>query len=118
VPAALVRTLAIHNHRGRVDEPPYSSGRRRPQHDCGTEIVGPDVIVHVIEINTKTDLGRQVNYGLAALHRGTDSVEVGDLVARIQGPVEDHRISARSAQCSGSWPADEASSASQQHFHG
>jgi CxxC motif-containing protein len=45
------------------------------------EVVGPDVVVHVVQVNTKTDLGRQVNDCMAAVHAARTPIKIGDVVA-------------------------------------
>ena len=62
------------------------SGRRSPQDDRCAEVVGPDVVVHIVQADTETDLGRKMDDGMAAFHRCFDPLQVGDVVAVRRAP--------------------------------
>ena len=88
VVAAGVPPLAVDHHRGGVDDAGHAGFGGGPEHDGGAEIVLADVVVDVAELDPQPDLGGQVNDDLAARHRRSHPVEVGDVIARVSGPVE------------------------------
>ena len=83
-----VRALAVDDHRGGVDDAGDSGFRGGAKHDRGAEIVLADVVVDVAELDPQPDLGGQVNDDLAARHGRAHPVEIGDVVARVDSPVE------------------------------
>src|SRR4029453_10903488 len=116
MPSALVCALAIDHHGGGTHEPTHMSGTS-PQDNSSAKIVGPDIVVHIVKADTDTDLGRQMDDGVAAFHRRSDALQVGDVIPCVERTVEDRDVSPGLTQRSFRWAADEASSASEQHLH-
>ena len=94
--AAGVRALAVDHHRGGVDDTGDPGFRGGAQHDRSAEIVLADVVVDVGELDPQPDLGGQVHDDLAARHGRAHPVEIGDVVAGVDSPVEhDDIVAAR-----------------------